>query len=135
MPVLQWSSQYELGIKEIDEQHHSLVNIINELLDSFNQDAELEVTKKVLDELEDYANLHFATEEKYFDKFQFEGTEEHKAEHRKFKEELVTLKNDLQMGKTTVPEATLHLLVSWFTDHEQDFDKKYVPCFHEHGLY
>ena len=135
MPVLQWSLQYELGIKEIDEQHHRLVNIINELLDSFNQEAELKVTKKVLDELEEYANLHFATEEKYFDKFQFEGAEEHKAEHQKFKEELVALKNDLQGGKTTVPDDTLHLLINWFADHEQNFDKKYVSCFHEHGLY
>ena len=134
MSIINWSKRYELGIKEIDDQHHNLVNIINKLFDSYNQEAELEIIIDIIDELLAYADIHFGTEEGYFDKFQFEGAAEHRAEHRRFKERINSLKNKLEINKSEVIEDALNILGEWFSDHEEQYDRKYVPCFKKNGL-
>jgi len=39
-------------------------------------------------QLVNYGNFHFATEEKYFDEFNYEDTEEHKKRHQEFRDKL-----------------------------------------------
>ena len=34
MALFEWSKDYDLGVPEIDEQHHELINIINDLYES-----------------------------------------------------------------------------------------------------
>ena len=57
-----WSSRFETGIREVDQQHARLVQIINRLA-RLNGEAGSRPYLELLDELADYCRYHFHTEE------------------------------------------------------------------------
>lgn len=64
--LVEWSDQYNLGIAEVDLQHQSIADLINEIFETVNQgnckgDYKLEVLKK----LKLYITEHFSYEENY----------------------------------------------------------------------
>jgi hemerythrin len=144
MKQFQWSDAYKLGIPIIDEQHIVLVSIINKAskavvdslksLQSGKEKKEYEDAKAILDELYEYAKLHFSTEEKFFREFHYEKTNEHKAQHRAFYNQLQSFKKNLTRGESSVSMEIFEYLQHWFVDHLIGFDREYVECFHRHGL-
>ena len=134
MNGVKWIPKFELGIKIIDDQHKYLVEIIKKFVDNFEEENELTVIEKVLNDLGKYAKGHFSIEEKYLDEFKCENIEQHRAMHREFEDKIQSMKKDLKKGKSCVPKETLAYVASWFTDHELIYDRAYIPCFHEHGL-
>ncbi len=135
MACIKWDDSYNLGIKEIDAQHRSLIDSMNKLCDSIEKNEENYVINEVLEEVKDYALTHLSTEEKYFDEFHYEKSDEHKAQHNVFREKVATLSSDLQSGKPSVPDETIAFLGQWFVEHIQSHDREYIESFHEHGLY
>jgi len=129
-----WDPSYSVEVKELDEQHQEFIKILNNFYNSLYQEESREELGESLNRLIDYAENHFATEEKYFDLYGYELAEEHKNEHRKFKAKVLDFKNRFQAGE----EVTLELvdfLEDWLIDHLGNQDKKYIECFHQHGLY
>ena len=64
-----WNDTYQIGLKEIDEQHRTYFDIVNEL-DSYIHLKKLddkEIILACMRKLENYALNHFATEEEYFE--------------------------------------------------------------------
>ena len=49
--IIEWSSDFALGIAEIDDQHRALVGMINALDASTHADYSVEGMRKMLDEL------------------------------------------------------------------------------------
>lgn len=135
MQCVIWNDRFEVGINIIDEQHKGLVDIMNKLCDSLDQGTEKEVIQDVLKELSDFAVSHFGTEEKYFKEFNYEKTEEHIAEHNKFKEKIESLKKDCdEKSCSNVSTDAMAYLGEWFAEHVLKFDRDYVPTFKGHGL-
>jgi len=133
---LSWETQYQLGIKVIDEQHKAFIDALNELINSLNSTSGYEyIGQNVLPKIYEYANNHFATEEKYFDEFNYEGTEEHKSEHSRFKQKLTEIADLYMTNKMEASFDLADFLEDWLLDHIANMDKKYVDCFHQHGLY
>mgnify|MGYP000867218199 FL=1 len=68
MPLVEWKSEFSLGISEIDEQHKKILAIINKLYDLFSNKEHQDIAEieRIIKELADYAVYHFQTEEKYF---------------------------------------------------------------------
>lgn len=65
MDTFVWDQNMLTGIREVDEQHHSLVDLFNELNEGFFHAGEHspEVHQQVFERLIDYAHLHFNHEE------------------------------------------------------------------------
>jgi hemerythrin-like metal-binding protein len=123
-----------VNVKEIDEQHQKFIEILNNLYEHIS-------TKKPRSELEDlykkavaFAALHFATEEKYFDKFHYEFAEEHKLEHAKLKKQVADFYKEFQENTRDITFDLIDFLENWLVEHLVLQDKKYTTCFNEHGL-
>lgn len=114
MPVLNWKDSYNLGIESIDQQHHHLVDLLNRLFDSLNNEKEDEVLGKVLNELTDYTKIHFNTEETYFEKFNFKGAKEHITEHRKLEKKVVQSKKEFKKKGGVILGSVIKLIGDWF---------------------
>lgn len=125
-----WFDIYEVGIKEIDDQHKHFVEKLNELYLSIGE-KDPKKYKIILHDVVSYALEHFATEEKYFDQFKYEGASEHKAEHAKLLRDLskFTKDEDIKLGFDF-----LDYLESWLHEHLAQQDQKYVQHFRKHGL-
>ena len=64
MELIKWTKEYELGIKEIDNQHKGLVIIINELFELMSQGKAKAKMNEIFDHLTDYTKKHFKDEER-----------------------------------------------------------------------
>ena len=141
MGLITWNNDLALNISEIDDQHKQLVNIINELFDAMMDGRGFEIINDILNKLLEYTDYHFATEEKYFDQFQYIESEKHKEEHRYYVEQVNEFKKAFDEGKT-IREGSDNvlsidlwkLLERWLNDHLKNSDKNYAPLFLKKGL-
>jgi hemerythrin-like metal-binding protein len=132
--VFTWLPEFSVGVKEIDEQHKQLVSIMNTLFNSIDDVVAEQTIKDIVNQVVAYAQYHFATEEKYFDLFGYENTEEHKASHKKL---LGYVTDYLSLPHESTKQSCLGLLdylQDWLNEHLFYEDKKYTKCFNEHGL-
>jgi hemerythrin len=134
MPLLTWDEKYSLGIIEIDNQHKKLVDIMNELHDAMKARRTKEVVESIIIMLADYTKTHFQTEEKYFSKFAYTETVDHKQEHVDFVKHVIGFKDDFVSGKLSVTMDIMNFLRDWLLKHILVTDKKYVPLFKENGM-
>ena len=131
---LEWEEKYSVGVKLIDDQHKKMFATINELIAILNTKPTNDQVSEIIKSLIEYKKYHFATEEKYFAEFGYEGAEEHKEKHALFSARLeeMTARN----GEDSVSLAfeLVDFLEDWLIDHLMVIDRKYIPCFKEHGL-
>lgn len=76
---------------------------------------------------------HFATEEKYFDKFKYANAKEHKEEHIRFRKHIDKM-SQAKEGHLELSFELIDFLEDWLINHVKDMDQKYVECFKSHGL-
>jgi len=134
MAFINWDDSFSVNVKEIDAQHKKLVNMLNELYDAMRQGKGKEILGKTISGLIEYTDVHFKTEEKYFDKFGYPETEQHKKEHSDFVQKVLDFKKDFESGKLTLTVKVMNFLKEWLQNHIKGSDKKYSAFFNEHGL-
>ena len=134
MSLFEWDKTYELGIREIDQQHKHLVSVLNELHKAMKAGNSNEKLNKIIHELIRYTQTHFSTEEKYFDLYKYPDTLAHKLEHSQFVEKVANFQTDFEMGKVTISMQIMTFLKSWLTNHIKGKDKLYAPFLKQKGL-
>lgn len=126
-----------MGISEIDEQHKKILAIINNLSEIFQEKKHHEqgVIDQIIQELNDYANYHFQTEEKYFDLFNYQDAEAHIKIHNQYREKITEWRQ--QYEKENDPKIFFDVsefLKNWWVWHINNTDRAYVPLLKENGL-
>jgi len=122
-------------VKLIDERHQWFMVVLKELSAALRNKPVSPVTvEHVIDELNGYSLFHFATEEKYFDLFNYEAADEHKAIHREYINKLEEFRGAFKEGGIKIADALLKFMEEWWREHIPLHDKKYSQCFNEHGL-
>lgn len=132
--LIEWSSKYHIGLKEIDDQHKVLVDIINRLYASFGSNNNKKEIKKNLKELVDYTVFHFGNEENYFKKFGYKDTPGHIEQHKKFVGKIEKFADEFEDGDSTVSLDIINFLKDWLINHILKNDIRYVPFLKEHGV-
>ena len=122
---MKWEPGFNLGIEIIDEQHKKIVELINRLnIAVLNKDADLKI-KGLLDEMTDYADYHFKTEESYFREYHYPLLEEHMNQHNAFIEKVKDFKAKYEAGQS-ITYRLMNYLRKWLTNHILDSDREYV---------
>ncbi len=133
--LITWNERYNLGLEEIDPQHQKLIAIINKLYNAMRASTEKEEMRVILNELTDYADYHFSTEEKHFEEFNYIDKVSHTRSHNAYKEKIAQFSDAFQKNESSIlPFELMDFLGQWWTGHIQGEDRKYVECFHEHGM-
>lgn len=131
----EWNEKYSVGVKEIDKQHKYFVSLIDELYQAMNENRASEILNNFFDKLAKYAELHFATEEKYMKRFGCPGTRDHIAEHDKMRKHIIDLQEKINIDKIALSFDLIDFLEDWLSKHIARYDMKYVDCFHKNGLH
>jgi len=134
MPI-QWNNSYSVNVKELDDQHKYFLSLLNRLYRYIYANKSRDELKSILTDLVSYKSNHFATEEKYFDLYDYENSVEHKKEHKKLEQQISDFQNEFLEGKKDITVELVDFLENWLIDHLDTQDKKYTKCFNEHGLY
>lgn len=120
MESFHWGKNFITGLAEVDDQHHHLVNIINQFGSSLSKNT---INIKDIDilyaQLAEYAVYHFAEEEQLmFDiKIHPHHLKNHLAEHRDFLRSVTTIYATIAIDNLTQAQSFLKFLIHWLARH------------------
>ncbi|HBX49889.1 MAG: hypothetical protein A2275_05470 [Bacteroidetes bacterium RIFOXYA12_FULL_35_11] len=129
-----WKDSYSLEIIEIDNQHKELFRIFEELLIAMSKGKGNEIVLKTLNNLENYAQMHFGVEEKYMQKFGFEQFQDHFEAHQYFYQKIAELKKAYQENNLTVAKELMDFLNKWVGKHICGTDALYKDLFIQNNV-
>lgn len=121
-----WDKSLETGNASIDEQHKSIINAINALLDACSQGKgrnELEPTLKFL---QDYVVKHFNDEEKLQLKYNYPEYKAHKEKHEAFKKVVIEIVDEFNKSGASIQLVAKvnSSIAGWLITHIKSEDKK-----------
>jgi len=135
MALIEWSDNLSVKINSIDEQHQTLVGMVNELHDSMEKGDSKDELGKVLGGLAGYTVKHFGYEENLFDKHGYPETDDHKKEHSDLINQVQDLQNRYKTDESfTLGSDVMEFLKNWLTNHIQGTDKKYSSFLQDNGV-
>ncbi len=126
--IIQWSNDLSLGIPEIDDQHHELVNIINVLWEAIVIKRDKAAIVPILAKLEHYTQAHFTAEEVLMRVENYPALEAHKVEHQQFVAKLASTRMQAEAGEVIALDL-LHYLTDWLVKHIEHSDGDYASYF------
>ena len=126
-----FTAKYHTGIKEIDEEHSRLFDIIRETNALIHNDLlhdKYDEIIHLLNELREYTKIHFEDEEAYMKKIGFPQLDEQIRAHTAFVDKLMNIDlNDLDDMDDHQQEYLLELidfLAGWLVNHILKMDTK-----------
>jgi hemerythrin-like metal-binding protein len=125
--AIEWDdARFSTGIEELDQQHRELFQLFNLLDDAIKSKNEKTVLADIIEGLIEYTEMHFSCEEDYMERLNCSVATENKANHEKFLEQLIDLKNRLErLGPSSFLSAKMHKnLNRWLIDHIENCDAK-----------
>jgi len=132
--LINWSDDLSVKIKEFDDEHKNLVQMINELYDNMKVGKGKEVLEEILNRLVKYTVHHFAHEEKLMNQYNYPDVKIHKAAHDNLVKQVNELKQNLDSGKTVLTINVLEFLKEWLNAHIMGTDKKYTNYLNAKGI-
>ena len=131
-----WEKTWETGIKTIDDQHKHFVGIINRAYTLDEKGKDKEVLGEILNELIEYARIHFSTEEGYFEDTEYPQAEEHMEKHQIMLVKVLKFSQRFEKKEdvSVLVKDFLIFLRDWLDDHLIKVDHKYIPWLTEHGI-
>ena len=121
MALLVWQAELDTGIDVIDQQHHRIVALINQLAEATTRDDQA----AVLEELVDYTLSHFAFEEELMEESGYTFGPAHKRVHEMFVRRVSEYRMRFDAGEDIAAE--LHGMLSrWLFNHIRGDDKSYA---------
>ena len=131
MAKLEWSQRLSVGVPELDEDHKTLIQIINNLREHSEGAAEAKKIGRCLNALVRYAELHFAREERVMAACGYTALPDHHSEHESFVEEITRVarqfREDPENSSELVGDRLQEFLENWLIKHILVVDMDYKP--------
>lgn len=125
MPFLIWDDSYKVNVAEIDMQHKRLFNMVNDMHKAMKTGVvDDTVMKTILEQLIDYCDIHFATEERYMSLYNYTNLTSHKSAHEQLTQKTHELYMRLKSGeKGLLSFDLMDFLKAWLQNHILIVDK------------
>ncbi|MDF2906233.1 MAG: hemerythrin-like metal-binding protein [Herbinix sp.] len=122
-----FKDEFRTGIQNIDDEHQKLFEIADKayetLMDDFIPDK-YDYIVEILNELTDYATIHFEHEEEYMMSIRYKKLISHKAEHAEFMEKISGYNlAEVDEKQKDVILGLLDFLNDWLIHHILENDK------------
>lgn len=124
MESIVWKSDYDTGIKEIDEQHRKLVDLLHDLQEvAFSSSSNGDIGTRLLAFIK-YMKVHLKDEESLMRRIAYSDYELHKQQHTQLISQFVSLLQKLKSGDELTPTALIEFMRHWLINHIEDEDSK-----------
>ena len=121
----EWDESITTGNRQLDDEHKRLIQILNRIEAHQNDPVESEAVSLVIEEIREFASYHFRHEEKYMQQINFPDFEDHKEQHKRFREKIASLCLDVMDHKKEAPKNIYQCLSDWVANHTCCADKKF----------
>jgi hemerythrin len=134
MALLTWSDKFSVQVRQFDEEHKQLMNLINQLHDAMKTGQGKEVIGDVLKGLITYTQNHFAAEERLMKAHGYPAYGNHKKEHNNLTMKVLDFQKGFTEGSALLSQTVMTFLKEWLTNHIQGVDKEYGPFLNGKGV-
>ncbi len=135
MPLFEWTPEFSVNIRKVDEQHKKLIALINELHDARVAGHGRDEIVPVLQGLADYAREHFGMEEDLMAMHGYPKYLSHKAAHYGFAHKVMEFRQQYEEGSITISMDILDFMKDWLSYHILHTDMEYAPYLNERGVF
>lgn len=122
---MRWNSRLNTGIKEIDEQHQYLFNLINRIAIAIQENEAKAIVEVILD-MKLYAEVHFSEEEELMRKADYPKLKAHIQRHSDFISKTDRFLDELELAPLAVTSEAARFLRNWLVTHIQTVDADYA---------
>ncbi len=126
MALIEWTPALSLNIDMIDEQHKTLVDMINNFYDELNNKSSKELIGKLITQMKDYTHTHFKAEEELFLSYGYKDSAAHIKTHKDFIAKVNDLETRYKENKLIISFEVTNFLKDWLINHIQKTDKEYA---------
>ena len=132
MESINWKDEFSVGVKEMDDQHKTLLAMINKLI---IEQKTLTDPKTIADLLTtDYAQVHFRAEEYLMAEYGYDQKTLQEQQHQAFIDKTIAFYSASDVGPNILSSALLDYLTTWLIGHILKEDMKYKEFFRSKGL-
>lgn len=135
MPILPWNDEYSLGVEAMDDHHRQLFEMINQAYDSADRMSDHEVLSRLVDGMNEFAQVHFELEEGLMEEHGYPKLDEHRRQHQDFRMRAMITKT-MQPGEDWELNAVkiFRYLADWLNDHILETDTELARFLNEKGI-
>lgn len=129
-----WSNMLSVGVRDIDDQHRVLVDILNRLGDVVLGDVTEWDEKALLADLLQYTAQHFGFEEGLMRDNAYADIEAHREQHRELIRQLKVMIDRFNQGDQPDAEELLVFVREWLTAHILHTDRALAKVLNAQGI-
>lgn len=134
-------AEYVIGVTVIDDQHKQFFSMLDtiatkvaDLYAPLEDEVERRAVLTVMEELRDYALVHFRTEEALMRDSNFPDLRPHRREHDRFIAEVLRLLGELECGTAHAPIHIRNFMHDWYRDHILAMDVQIGKHLEQNGM-
>jgi hemerythrin-like metal-binding protein len=128
MAFFTWKDSFDIGNTEIDRQHRSFLELLNEYHDSASGSTRDDAGQELIDRLKAYAAAHFRFEESLMQSAGYKEIDQQLRQHRHFESLVADLESSPLRGRPDKLKSALSVLRDWFLHHILEEDRKFIDC-------
>lgn len=134
MALMSWNPSLSVNIRQFDDQHIHLVEMLNELHEAMKAGNAKEMLGKTIDGLISYTATHFCDEEQLMTTHAYPEIAAHKDEHERLVKQVLELQQQFNSGQIILTLEVMMFLKDWLMKHIQGDDKKFGAYLNENGV-
>jgi hemerythrin len=126
MDSFKWKENFNIGIEEIDNQHKSFLECLNDCCAQISINRGSLIDKSLIDKLSDYASTHFKFEENLMEFEGYPEIEQHRKMHQYFELQVAEMEISIADQEVRSLKSVLPFLRDWLLNHIIEQDKKFA---------
>ncbi|MFM1876428.1 MAG: hypothetical protein RL266_2165 [Bacteroidota bacterium] len=128
-----WKEKYSVSNVIIDDQHKRLLDILFRLERLVNHRKGASELVRLLEEMSEYAQDHFRSEEDYMQRIGYPGLDRHRELHSRYGLQVLQFTVQHMEEAQENPREVLNFLTHWWTDHILKVDMDYAKFVKNRG--
>jgi hemerythrin len=134
MALVAWSDTYTVKVRQFDDQHRKLMEMVNKLHDAMRAEKRLLIQVDVMTTLAGSLQTHFSDEERLMRHYMFPGVVPHKKAHDQMLTQVRNFQRKAESGENTITHGVMIFFKDWLVHHIRVEDAKYGPFMNGKGL-
>ncbi len=126
MEFFKWKDSFSIGINELDRQHQSFLDCLNDCHSMVGNNKLASAYPALIQRLRKYATEHFRFEEALMRKFGYKELERQEKQHLYFVAQISELEAAQAKGNDTSVQSVMSFLRDWFLEHILTQDKAFA---------
>lgn len=124
MNLLEWKSEYSVGIASMDDDHREMIDLINNVYAKLGAAPETAAIEECMESIFTTISMHFALEERLMREAGYDEYVDHKDDHEELLDEVRELMDLFIADADNAADLLSEHLNAWFAVHFSSYDAR-----------